>query len=71
VHLVHEQRRVQHEDRAEDYDQPLRAEVRDGEEEVDLRRLAEAADVQHDEDRQRDQRGDDVPGRMADRMQAG
>jgi hypothetical protein len=53
VHLVDQERRLQHEERADDDDHDLRREVGDRQEEVELRRFADPADVQ------RGQRGDD------------
>ncbi len=58
--LVDEQRRVQDEHEPEPDQQDLRAEVGDGEEQVEFGRLAETADVQRGEQHDRDQPADDV-----------
>ena len=54
VHLVDQQRRVEHEHQAQPDEQDLRAEVSDRQEQVELGRLAEPADVQSSEQRNRD-----------------
>ena len=49
--LVDEQRRVEHEHEAEPDERDLRREAEEREQDVEVRRLAEAADVQCREDR--------------------
>ncbi len=71
MHLVDEQRRVEHEHDAEADEQHLRAEVGDGEEQVQLGRLAEPADVQRGEQRDRDEAADDVAGVVRQRREEG
>jgi len=60
MHLVDQQRGVEHEHEAEADEQHLRAEVGDRQEQVELGRLAQAADVQGGEQHDRHEAADDV-----------
>jgi hypothetical protein len=71
VHLMDQQRGIEHEHRTEQDHQDLRAEVGDGEHEVHPRRLTETADVEHHQQRQHDERGDDVARRVVQCVQPG
>ena len=68
VDLVDEQRRVQHEYRADADDQDLGGQVEHSEHEVEVRGLADPADVQPGEQRDHDQAADHVSGRMGQRL---
>ena len=66
-----QQVRVEHQHAADAHEQDLGAQVEDRKDEVELRRLAQAADVergQHDDD---DQPAEDVVGVVVERVQAG
>ena len=67
VHLVHEQRGIEHEHGADDDEQHLRGQVDDGEDEVELGRLAQPADVQRREQGDGDDPADDVAGVVVER----
>ena len=60
MHLVDQQRRVQDQHGAQADEQDLRAEVENRQHEVELRRLAQAADVQPGQQRDDDQPAEDV-----------
>ena len=61
VDLVHEHRRVEDEDCAQDHQQDLGHQVGDREEDVQIRGLAQAADVQPGQHRDHHEAPDDVP----------
>ena len=71
MHLVDQQRGLEHQHEAQADEQHLRAEVGDGQEEVELGRLAEAADVERGEQHDRDQPTDDVARVVRERGEEG
>ncbi len=70
VDLVDQQRGVQHQHRTHRHQQDLRAQVDDREDEVQLRRLAQAPDVQSGQRDDDDQAADNVAGVVLERAKA-
>jgi hypothetical protein len=60
VHLVDQQRGVEHQEHAHGHQQHLRAQIHDREDEVELGGLPQSADVQHRQRGHHDQAADDV-----------
>ena len=70
VHLVDQQRGVEHQHEPDPDQQDLRAQVGDGKDEVEFGRLAQAADVQRHQQPHDDQAAEDVVGVVLERVQA-